>query len=147
MDGFEIYRRVRLAFLVLIVQKLVLPCDDLLGSDIAHLELSKVRQQFGADDMLLGCPGVFLDTGLHICRVLLHETLEGHIQIGGCLVELFTLPRLSLSFGLEPSLLCLLLFACPVGIAVDHSPSTGLFFLVNCHRITSFLFHRSRTFP
>ena len=81
VDGFEIYRRVRFAFLVLIVQKLVLPCDDLLGSDITHLELPKVRQQFGADDMLLGCPGVFLDTGLHICRVLLHEALEGHIQI------------------------------------------------------------------
>ena len=121
MDGFEIYRREWLAFLVLIVQKLVLPFDDLLGSDIAHLELSKVRQQFGADDMLLGCPSVFLDTGLHICRVLLHETLEGHIQIGGCLAELFTLPSLCFSFGLKSSLLRLLLFACPIGIATRTS--------------------------
>ena len=146
VDGLEVYRGVRIAFLILIVQELVLPCDDLLGGDAAHLQLAEVWQQLGANDMLLSCPGVFLDASLHICRVLLNKALEGHIQIGGCLPKLFTLPSLCLSFGLESSLLRLLLFACPVGIAVDHSPCASLFFLINCHRIISFPFCHSRTF-
>ena len=83
--------------------------------------------------MLLGCPSVFLNAGLHICCVLLHEALEGHIQIGSCLVELFSLPCLGFTFGLKTTLLCLFLFPCPIGVAIDHSPSTCFFFLINCH--------------
>ena len=44
MDGFEIHRRVWLTVLVLVVQNFVLPGDDLLGGDVAHLELAKVGQ-------------------------------------------------------------------------------------------------------
>ena len=40
---------------------------------------------------------------------------------------------LCLSLGLKTTLLCLLLFARPIGVAVDHSPSACFFFLINCH--------------
>ena len=115
------------------VQHLVLPGDDLLGSDVAHLQLAEIWEQLGADNMLLCGPSVFLEPGLHVRRVEVHETLEGHVQISAGLVELFPLPCLCLPLGLEAPLLGLLAFAVPVGIAVDRPPGVGLFFLVDCH--------------
>ena len=147
VDRFEIYGRKGFSVFVLVIHKLVLPCDDLLGGDVAHLQFTEVRQQLGTDDMLLGCPCVFLNAGLHICRVLLHEALESHIQIGSRFIELFTLPSLCFTLGLKTTLLCLLLFTRPIGVAINHSPSACFFFFINCHLITSFPFRCSRTFP
>ena len=56
VDRFEIYGRKRFPVFVLVIHKLVLPCDDLLGGDVAHLQFTEVRQQLGTDDMLLGRP-------------------------------------------------------------------------------------------
>ena len=42
VDSFQIDGGVRLAFLVLEVQQLVLPGDDLLGGDIAHFQPAEV---------------------------------------------------------------------------------------------------------
>ena len=78
-------------------------------------------------------PGVFLEPGFHIRRVEVHEALKGHIQISAGLVELFPLPGLCFSFGLEAPLLGLLALAVPVRVAVDRPPSIGLFFLVDRH--------------
>lgn len=86
--------------------------------------------------MVFGGPGVFFEAGLHICRVLLHEAGEGHVQIRGGLVLLFPLPRLGLPLGLESPLLRLLPFTGPVGVAVDHTPGAGLFFFVDRHYIS-----------
>ena len=135
VDGFEIHRRVGLAVFVLVVQHLVLPGDDLLGGDVAHFELTEVGQQLGADDVILGGPGVFLEPGFHVCRIEVHEALEGHIQIGGGFVELFPFPCLRLPLGLETPLLGLFALAVPVGIAVDRSSGVGLFFLIDCHQL------------
>lgn len=146
VDGFEIYGRKGLAFLVLIVHQLVLPCDDLLGGNAAHLQLTEIRDELGADDVFLGCPSVFLDAGFHICGVLLEEALKCHIEVGAYLVELFTLPRLCLSLGFEATLLRLLLLTRPIGEAVNRTPGVRFFFLVNCHIITSFFLFRSQTF-
>ena len=110
-----------------------LPGDDLMGSDVAHLQLAEVGEQLGADNMLLCGPSVFLEPGLHICCVKFHKTFEVHIQISAGFMNLFTLPCLCLSLGLEAPLLGLLAFAVPVGIAVDRPPGVGLFFLVDCH--------------
>ena len=70
---------------------------------------------------------------VHIRRVEVHETLEGHVQISAGLVELFALPGLCLPFGLEAPLLGLLALAVPVSIAVDRPPGVCLFFLIDCH--------------
>ena len=75
----EIDRRIFLSVFILMIQHFVLPGDDLLRCDIAHFQLSEVGQQLGADDMVFRCPCVFFDTGLHICRVLLHEARKRHI--------------------------------------------------------------------
>ena len=133
VDGLEINRRIGFALLVLVVQHLVLPGDDLLGGDVAHFQPAEVGQQFSTDDVLLGSPGVLLESGFHIRRVEVHETLEGHVQIGAGLVELFALPGLCLPFGLEAPFLGLLALAVPVGVAVDRSPSIRLFFFVDRH--------------
>ena len=133
MDRFQVHRRVGLTVLVFVVQHLVLPGDDLLGGDVAHLQPAKVRQQLGTDDMVLGGPGVLLEPGFHIRRVEVYEAPEGHIQIGAGLVELFPLPCLRLSLGLEAPLLGLLALAIPVSVAVDCPPGVGFFFLVDCH--------------
>jgi len=42
MNSFQINRRVRLALIVLMIQHLILPSDDLLGGDVAHLQLAEV---------------------------------------------------------------------------------------------------------
>ncbi len=133
VNCFQIDRGVRLAFIALVVQHLILPGDDLLGRDIAHLQLAEVGQQLGADDVVFGSPGVFFETGFHIRRVLLHEAGKGHVQIRGGFVLLLPLPRLGIPFSLEPPLLRLLPFAGPVGVAVDHPPGAGLFFFVDRH--------------
>ena len=133
MDRLEVHRRVGFTVLVLVIQHLVLPGDDLLGSNVAHLQPAEVGQQLGTDNMVLSGPGVFLEPGLHIRRVEVHEALKGHVQIGAGLIELFPLPCLCLPLGLEAPLLGLLAFAVPVGVAVDRPPGVGLFFLVDCH--------------
>ena len=133
VDRFQVHRRVGLTVLVFVVQHLVLPSDDLLGGDVAHLQPAEVGQQLGADDMVLGSPGVLLEPGFHIRRVEVHETLEGHVQISAGLVELFALPGLCLPLGLEAPLLGLLALAVPVSIAVDRPPGVCLFFLIDCH--------------
>ena len=129
VDRFQVHRRVGLAVLVLVVQHLVLPGDNLLGSDVTHFKLAEVGQQLGADDVVLGGPGVFLEPGFHIRRVEVHKAPEGHIQVGTGLVELFPLPCLRLSLGLEAPLLGLLALTVPVRVAVDRPPGVGLFLL------------------
>ena len=81
MDSFQINWGVWLAFIVLIVQHLILPRDDLVGGNIAHLQLTKVGYQLGSDNMIFRSPSVFLDTSFHVRRVLLHKAGKGHVQI------------------------------------------------------------------
>ena len=133
VDRFQVHRRVGLTVLVFVVQHLVLPSDDLLGGDVAHLQPAEVGQQLSTDDVVLGSPGVLLKPGFHIRRVEVHEAPEGHVQIGAGLVELFPLPGLCLPFGLEAPLLGLLALTVPVSIAVDRPPGVCLFFLIDCH--------------
>ena len=123
---------------ILVVQHLVLPGDDLLGSDVAHLQLAEVGEQFGAANMLLCGPSVFLEPCLHIRCVKFHKTFEVHIQISAGFMNLFTLPGLRLSLGLESPLLGLFPLTIPVGIAINSPPGAGFFFLVNCHYDSSF---------
>ena len=127
VDRFQVHRRVGLAVLVLMVQHLVLPGNDLLGGDVTHFQPAEVGQQLGADDVIFGGPGVFLEPGFHIRRVEVHEALKGHIQIGAGLIELFALPGLRLPFSLEAPLLGLLALAVPVSIAVDRPPGVCLY--------------------
>ena len=54
VDGLEINRRIGFALLVLVVQHLVLPGDDLLGGDVAHLQPAEIGQQLSTDDVVLG---------------------------------------------------------------------------------------------
>ena len=133
VDRFQVHRRVGLAILVLVVQHLVLPGNDLLGSDVTHFQPAKVRQQLSTDDVVFDGPGVFLEPGFHIRCVEVHEAPEGHIQISAGLVELFALPGLCLPLGLEAPLLGLLALAVSVGVAVDRPPGVGLFFFIDCH--------------
>ena len=98
----------RIALFILVVQHLILPGDDLLGGDVTHLQLAEVGKQLGADNMLLCGPGVFLEPGLHIRCVKFHKTFEVHIQIGTGFMNLFPLPGLRLSLGLEAAFLGLL---------------------------------------
>ena len=134
MDRFQVHRRVGLTVLVLVVHHLVLPSDNLLGGNVAHFQLAEVGQQLGTDDVVLGGPGVFLEPGLHIRRVEVHEALKGHIQVGAGLIELFPLPSLRLPLGLEAPFLGLLALAVPVGVAVDCPPGVGFFFLIDRHQ-------------
>ena len=135
VDGLEIDRRIGLALLVLVVHHLILPGDDLLSRDFTHFQFTEIGQQLGADDMILGGPGVFLEPGFHVCRIEVHETFEGHVQIGGRFVELLSLPCLCLPLSLKSPLLGLLALAVPVGIALDRPPGVGLFFLIYCQQL------------
>ena len=62
----------RLPLFILVVQHLVLPSDDLLGSDVTHLQLAEVGEQLGTGNVLLCGPSVFLEPGLHIRLSLIH---------------------------------------------------------------------------
>ena len=90
-----------------------------------------VGNQFGAYNVLFRGPRVFLDAGLHILGVLLNKRSELHIQVGGSLIELFTLPCLRFALGLEAAFLCLFPFTCPVHITVDDPPCICLFLFVD----------------
>ena len=85
------------------------------------------------NNMVFRCPCVFFDTGLHICRLLLHEARKRHIQIGGGFIKLFTFPSQCFPLCLETAFLRLLALSCPVRIAVDHTPCVRFFFLIDCH--------------
>ena len=71
----------------------------MLTLNAVYLQLAKIRHQFGADDVLLGCPSVFFQLRLHIFGITLNEALESHIQIVNELAELLVLPSLCLTFG------------------------------------------------
>ena len=120
------------------VHHLVLPGDNLLGGDVTHLQLAEVGEQLGADNMLLCAPSVFLEPGLHIRCVKFHKAFKVHIQVGTGFMNLFTLPGLRLSLGLEAPLLGLFPLTIPIGIAINCPPGAGFFFLVNGHYDSSF---------
>ena len=66
VDGLEIDWQIGFAMLVLVVHHLILPGDNLLGGDFTHFQFAEIGQQLGADDVVLGGPGIFLEPGLHI---------------------------------------------------------------------------------
>ena len=80
VQGFEVGSRVGLALLVPVGQQLVLPCDHVLGGDLANLPLAKVGQNFLLDDVLLGQPGVLLEPGFHILGVKLGKGFKGPVE-------------------------------------------------------------------
>ena len=88
----KIDRRIRFSVFIAVFNHLVLPGDNLLGCDLTHSQFSEIGQQFGADDMLLGRPGIFLQTCFHVGSIKLHKALEGHIQVSTALNKLFPLP-------------------------------------------------------
>ena len=138
VNRLKVHRRIGLPLFILVVQHLILPGDDLLGGDVTHLQLAEVGEQLSADNMLLCGPSVFLEPGLHIRCVKFHKTFEVHIQISAGFMNLFTLPILCLSLGLEAPLLGLFPLTIPIGIAINCPPGAGFFFLVNCHYDSSF---------
>ena len=83
---------------------LILPSDNVFGLDRIHFSLGEVREQFGANDVLLGVPGVLFQPILHIGCVGVDKALKGHIQIGFYLVKLFPLPSKRLSFRRKATL-------------------------------------------
>ena len=119
---FQIHRGKRLAVLVLAANHFILPCDNVAGLDVTHLLLFKIRQEFGADDVLFRVPGVLFQSLLHIGRVNIRKAPESHIQLGFHLMKLLALPFQFLPFGSKSSLLGLLALALPIGIAVDNPP-------------------------
>ncbi len=137
MNCFQIYGRKRLSVFILVIQKLILPLDDLLRCDTAHSQLSEIRKQLGLYDVIFGCPCVFLYASLYIFSIMLHEALEGHIQISAEAVDLFPFPSLCLSLCFEAPLLRLLTLTVPAGVAVQDPPCVCLFVFINCHLITS----------
>ena len=137
MNCFQIYGRKWLSVFILVIQKLVLPLDDLLRCDTAHSQLSEIRKQLGLYDVIFGCPCVFLYASLYIFSIMLHEALEGHIQISAEAIDLLSFPSLCLTLGLKATLLRLLTLTVPAGVAVQYTPSVCLFVFINCHFITS----------
>ncbi len=61
-------------------QQLILPGDDVPGTDITDLPIFEERQDLRPDDVLLGAPGVLPYTAFLICRVEIYEAPERHIQ-------------------------------------------------------------------
>ena len=104
VQGFEIHRRIRLAALIPTFDHLILPSDNVFGLDRIHFSLGEVREQFGANDVLLGVPGVLFQPILHIGCLGVDKALKCHIQIGFYLVKLFPLPSKRLSFRRKATL-------------------------------------------
>ena len=130
MHRFQIDRRIGFPLSIPVIDHGVLPGDDLLSGDIAHLELTEVGNKLGADDMFLGFPCVAFEANLHVCRILLHKALKRHLQIGGGPMKLLSLPCRRLPLGFETSLLRLLFRARPVRIAVDDTPCPAFFLFI-----------------
>lgn len=138
VQGFEIHRRIRFAALIPTFDHLILPSDNVFGLDRIHFSLGEVREQFSANDVLLGVPGVLFQPVLHIGCVGVDKALKGHIQIGFHLVELFPLPSKRLSFCGKATLCRLVYLALPIREAVVDLPSVTLGIFVNRHFYLSF---------
>jgi len=80
--GAKIDRGILFTAFIGMFHQFILPCDNLMCSDVVHFELAKVGKQFCADDMFFGSPCVFFQTGFRILRVTGYKALKGHIQIG-----------------------------------------------------------------
>ena len=102
-----------------------------------QLRTEQYLKQLGLYDVIFGCPCVFLYASLYIFSIMLHEALEGHIQISAEAVDLFPFPSLCLSLCFEAPLLRLLTLTVPAGVAVQDPPCVCLFVFINCHLITS----------
>jgi hypothetical protein len=83
--------------------------------------------------MLLGVPGILLDTEFHILRVEVEEAAEGHGEIGFDLVQLLPFPELGFAFGSETALLGLFALALKIGIPIDGAPGIGCLILIDSY--------------
>ena len=114
VERFQVDRRVGLAVLVPVVEHFALPCHDLFRANLAHFPLAEIRHQLLVEDMLFRPPGVLLDTAFHVRSVEGHETLKGHVQVGGLLLQECPFPLQRLPLGLEAPFHLLFLFPRPV---------------------------------
>src|SRR5699024_7405390 len=103
-------------------QHFILPGDDLLGVNVAHLPLAEVRHQLLVEDMLFRPPGVFLDTAFHVRHIDSHEVFKGHFQVGGLLLQECPLPLQSLPLGGKAPFHFLYFLARPVLVVKGRIP-------------------------
>ena len=143
VQRLQINGGVGLTVFIPMIDHLVLPGYYVLGRDITHLAPAEIRQDFRPEDMLLGVPGILLDTEFHILRVEVEEAAEGHGEIGFDLVQLLPFPELGFAFGSETALLGLFALALKIGIPIDGAPGIGCLILIDCHRLNTFLSFRS----
>ena len=124
MNWFQIYRRIRLTVFVFIIDKFVLPRNNLLCDNITHLQLSEIRNELSPYDMLLCFPSVFFNSCTHIfnCSTKLLKFISKSPP-----------SLLSCSRCFKPSFLRLFSLTVPIGVTINHSPSICLFFFINCH--------------
>ena len=145
MNCFQIHRRISFAFIILVINKFILPSDNLLCGNITHFQLAEIWNKFCFNNVLLGFPSIFFQPCLHIFGVMPDKAVEGHIQVTAELIKLFSLPRLGFTLCLKASLLRLFSIAVPIGIAIDNTPSICFFFFIYCHKFTSLSCrHRNR---
>ena len=133
VQGLEVGLGVGLALFVPIGQQLILPCDHVLGGDLADLPLAEVGQNLLLDDVLLCQPGVFFQPGPHVLGVKLDKGFKGHIHVGGGLHLKAALPVLGLPLGGKAPLALLLTLPRPVPIPRHDVPCAPLFVLKYRH--------------
>lgn len=80
VDGSEVGGRVRLPVGVLVVDKLVLPADDVDGLDLGHPHLPEEGDDLVLDHVLLGQPGVLPDSRPNLGGVHVDEVREEHVH-------------------------------------------------------------------
>lgn len=80
IDGSEIRGRVRLPVGVPVVDKLVLPTNDINRLDLGHPHLPEEGNNLVFDHVLLGQPGVIPDSRLDLGSVHVDEVREEHVH-------------------------------------------------------------------
>ena len=122
VNGFQVDLRIRLPFMIFSFHQIVLPCNNLLRRDAAHLQLSEEWEQLCLKNVLFRRPCVFLQTRLQIFCVSFCEAAERHVHLRACFAKLLTFPRLGFALCLKAALLRLLPLTVPIGIAVNSTP-------------------------
>lgn len=125
----------QMRWLIVLIQKCILPLDDIHGSNLIHLLLTKIRNNLGFKQYPLRHDGTLLQPRCLILKIHLHKGSKFHIHAGTLPLQEFPFPPLSIFLGGKSTLHLGLILTEPVLIVTFAIP--GVSFLSIERRIFS----------
>ena len=120
MDGLEIARGIGLAIRLALLHHRVLPGNNVPGFDLTDHAILEIGKDLRFDDVPLGDPGVLADAILLVSIIDLHESPEGHVQVGALLEQELPLPLQRVPLALKAAFQLFALGSRVVGVVEGY---------------------------